>query len=384
MKEDVKQELPELQQFLDQSNIPQVKGNPTTFLGIARQPHYENVLSNIYAFYFNPNAEHGLNELFTISLLDCIKSTSLGASKDFSNFSDYSIETESSTDKGGRIDLLLNNGVNAIIIENKMYHILNNDLRDYWDSVIKELEDQNRLIGIVLSLKETPNTGHPQFINITHIQLLEKVMANIGPYLLEASDKYLVFLKDFHQNIINLSRKIMNKEDFTFYYHNQEKINQLVKYQDRIVEHLKKEVEAAGKSIVECEVKSHKSGSNSENRFRYYASKENPDLMLTVVFEKLMKLDKKLAIIIELQGKALSFRNEIESSKYKATTSLTFNTDFTTTNKTYAHFAHRWYSPTNDEIYHLSDFITNKLNDDKFMEIFRDLDKFLSEKKLVK
>ncbi len=374
----------QLQQFLNQNTIPQIKGNPTTFLGIARQPHYENVLSNIYAFFFNPNAEHGLKELFILSLFDCIKSIKLGASKDFSNFSDYSIETESSTDKGGRIDLLLNNGENAIIIENKMYHILNNDLWDYWDTVIKGIKDENRLIGIVLSLKETPNTGHPQFINITHIQLLEKVMANIGSYLLDASDKYLVFLKDLHQNIINLSAKNMNEKDFTFYFANHEKINQLVAFQDKILEHIKKETEAAGRSLEECEVKSLRSGSESENRFRYFVSKNNPDLMFTVVFENLMNHKKQFSIIIEMQGKALSYRNEIDASKYNNLTSITFNSDFRTTKNGYAHFAHKWYSPSDSEIYQLRDFIIKKLIEDNFLEVFRDLDIFLTEKKIVK
>ncbi len=42
-----------LQTFLDQASIPSVKQQPKTFLEIARQPHYENVISNIYAFYFD-------------------------------------------------------------------------------------------------------------------------------------------------------------------------------------------------------------------------------------------------------------------------------------------------------------------------------------------
>src|SRR5690554_1082514 len=160
MKNEVKEELSTLQQFLDQHAIPQIKGNPTTFLGIARQPHYENVLSNIYAFFFNPNAEHGFQDLFIMSLLDCINSSSPGQSKDFSDFSDFTIETEFSTNKGGRIDLLLKNDTSAIIIENKIYHTLNNNLKDYWSTIINRIEDETRVIGIVLSLKEFSDTNH--------------------------------------------------------------------------------------------------------------------------------------------------------------------------------------------------------------------------------
>lgn len=378
MKSQTNEELSTLQQFLDHHAIPQIKGNPTTFLGIARQPHYENVLSNIYAFFFNPNAEHGFQDLFIMSLLDCIKNSNLGQSKDFSDFSDFTIETEFSTNKGGRIDLLLKSDTSAIIIENKIYHSLNNDLSDYWTTIINRIEDQTRSIGIILSLKELSGINHKQFINITHIQLLDKVMANIGLYLLEASDKYTVFLKDLHQNIINLTRKNMNETDFNFYFQNQEKINQLVSYKDQIAGHIKREVEAAGNSIEECEVKTPRVGSVNEKRLRFYASNKNPNLMLTLVFEKLMISDRKFVIIIELQGKALSLRDKIDVEKYKSATNLTFNDDFKTTEKPYAHLAHKWYSPTDEELFQLSDYITSVLEEDKFMEVFRDLDDFIS------
>ena len=46
-------DLNKLQHFINQNDIPIIKGKPKTFLGIAKQPHYENVLSNIYAFYFD-------------------------------------------------------------------------------------------------------------------------------------------------------------------------------------------------------------------------------------------------------------------------------------------------------------------------------------------
>lgn len=51
--------LEHLETFLKNHDIPEIKENPLTFLDIAKQPHYENVLSNIYAFYFEPNQEHG-------------------------------------------------------------------------------------------------------------------------------------------------------------------------------------------------------------------------------------------------------------------------------------------------------------------------------------
>ena len=38
--------IKELEAFLQKVAIPKIKASPKTFLGIAKQPHYENVLSN--------------------------------------------------------------------------------------------------------------------------------------------------------------------------------------------------------------------------------------------------------------------------------------------------------------------------------------------------
>jgi hypothetical protein len=48
----IKVDIQELLEFFSKNEIPSVKQQPKTFLEIARQPHYENVISNIYAFYF--------------------------------------------------------------------------------------------------------------------------------------------------------------------------------------------------------------------------------------------------------------------------------------------------------------------------------------------
>jgi len=78
-------EIKELQSFLDLAKIPKIKKKPRTFLGIAKQPHYENVLSNIYGFYFNLNEEHHFDNLFIKSLVECIDDSGI-ENKDFSDF----------------------------------------------------------------------------------------------------------------------------------------------------------------------------------------------------------------------------------------------------------------------------------------------------------
>lgn len=181
--------LTTLQSFLNQNDIPTIKGKPKTFLGIAKQPHYENVLSNIYAFYFDTNEVHKLKDLFIKSLLELINATALAKEGVvFESFLNFEIITEYGTKNQKRIDVLLQNNEQAIIIENKVYHELNNDLEEYYNEI--KVTDK---IGIVLSLQPISDIKHKYFINITHTQLVNKVLQNLGNYMLHANDKYIVF-----------------------------------------------------------------------------------------------------------------------------------------------------------------------------------------------
>ena len=85
----------------------------------------ENRHSSILATLINPMGAHGFSDKFYFSFLKM-----LGISKDdnrFNNiketkvYTEYSIGNKKETDDYGRIDILIKNGKNAIIIENKIY-----------------------------------------------------------------------------------------------------------------------------------------------------------------------------------------------------------------------------------------------------------------------
>ena len=275
--------LNELVIFLSKHNIPEVRKKPKTFLDISKQPHYENVLSNIYAFFFNVNEVHHFKELFIQSLLEIIGASKFKEEKKgLQHFYEFNIDTEFLTEKGGRIDILLHNPEQAIIIENKVYHHLNNNLEDYWKTLV--LEKQHK-IGVILSLYPIIEINHSHFINITHIQLLDKVMSNSGTYLLNASDKYTVFLKDFYQNIINLSKSTMQEKELLFYFDHQEKINLLTKLKFSVRDHIASEVEKAGKELKNLKLYSPRASSELGKRVRYYISPDDKDLMIAVIFD---------------------------------------------------------------------------------------------------
>lgn len=371
-------ELNELENFLNTHEIPKPKKYRKTFLGIAKQPHYENVLSNIYAFYFDKNEEHGLSDLFTRSLVEIIGvkiKNNVHFSKNFfdlSNFKNFTTSTEVSTVKGGRIDLLLDNEEYAILIENKVYHELNNDLPDYWESI--EYPNKNK-VGVLLSLKPT-FSGHQFFINITHKELLDHVMTHLGSYIMNATDKYITFLKDLFQNITNLTNATMKQEDVAFYFKNQSKINQAARFKGEVKKHIKSEVEKAGELNGHFVLNIPKTNSNLENRARYYDSKLHFNLTIVVIFEHLLTKEKKLSIIIELRH---DFTKKETKELFKKC-GENFNGEnvidpqFYTDQTGWLHFYKKEYTIQNIGTTPLSEFIKDRLDNDNFMEIFKSME----------
>ncbi|WP_277488011.1 PD-(D/E)XK nuclease family protein [Catalinimonas alkaloidigena] len=213
---------------------------PKTFLEIAQQPHYENVISNILAFFFDTGEEHGLKDLFISCLINLLNNK--GASFQMHT---CTAQREYGVKKKGRIDILLKDKLeeSILIIENKIYHSLNNDLNAYYDSVKKEFPEAD-ILGIVLGL-EPLNTGHHKFISITHREFIQELQNRIGFYYLNAPDKYLLLVKDYIQNI-NLnypSHKMQDKLRFYHQYH--QKINDLSKLHKDVLHHVNEEIEKA-------------------------------------------------------------------------------------------------------------------------------------------
>lgn len=372
-------QIEQLQRFLNENDIPQIKGKPKTFLGIAKQPHYENVISNIYAFYFDVNEEHGLKDLFINSLSECIASSKLGSQKEaLQNFNDFNIDSEYPTNKGGRIDILLSNDDYAIIIENKVYHYLNNNLDDYWNSIKVQA---NNKIGIVLSLQPVSDIEHKHFINITHLELLQNIMKNCGLYLIEANNKYLVFLKDLYQNIMNLSRPIMKLEELDFYFKNKTEINQLVKFKTEVRNHIVYEIEKVGKSLDGVNLYSPRASSDLGKRVRYYQSLSNKNLVIVVFFENML-IDKTLKIVVELIGDCLVDRHRYKEVLLNEEEISILAPDFySNKNNHWAHFAIKEYHLTEVDVANLSEFILKKLEEDKLLSIFRKLESFIQTHK---
>lgn len=268
-----------------------------TFLDIAGISHDENAWSDIYAYFLNPEEKHGLGRLFIDSLL-CIIESKINREIDLDDFSVY---REVVTDNLNRIDLLIKSKSHAIIIENKIHHILNNNLDDYWLSVPGE---DNEKTGIVLSLSHIL-TNHSDFINITHTEWISEVHKRLNDKHYNLNPKTELFYNDFYQCIMEESKNI-DSQNSKLYLENRENINGLLKIATETKERLlriftdKKFIRGLnGFSLV------HDDRANSRYRYVMYKLPDTDELVITIYYEHLWNStpgDARLLFFIEPLG----------------------------------------------------------------------------------
>lgn len=293
-----------------QNDLPKKRPHKETLLDIAGIDHLENHWSDIYAYFFNPKASHGLSRLFIDSLQDILCSKTEQSPlmmKSFSVLRECGVQDEKGNTK--RIDLLLQNEDEAIIIENKVYAALYNRLDLYWNK--PNVPEENKR-GIVLSPWATPVKFY-NFVNITHEEFAHTIENNLSAYFATANPKSLILLQDFIQNIYNVTHA-MNEEEVYFYFENREKINRLAEIRKNVVSHIWKTIEEDGNTKLlkplfkENGMKlSIKTKNNVD--YCYYTFDALPDkVMLTLVYDTLWNYDKdgcRIRMFLELQSKEM-------------------------------------------------------------------------------
>ena len=204
------------------SSFPELTEKRKNFFEISGFPRWENVNSNLLAFYFDKKEEHGFKTLFLESILELLKDKNLNFI--YTSETDYVVEREVYTDKGKRIDILIKacDETWAIIIENKVDAILYNDLSDYWSST-----KADNKFGIVLSVE--PMCNNKGFVNITHKELMKKVIANLGNFYAESNDRHLLFLKEYISCVNNFYEILSRLKKWNKFLKNSRKIKTTLK-----------------------------------------------------------------------------------------------------------------------------------------------------------
>ena len=306
--------ITELDEWLSQhkNEIPQ---NPTwkrTLLDIMGCTKLENRWSDLYQFFLLEEEEHGLKDLFIRSLEELIR-VDKGWMKNFcvlreDSTRESSIDAEGGREKQnnggnshkkekGRIDLLiLGEDKKAIIIENKVFHNLDdNPLEQYVKTTKAKGWTDIKLI--VLSLSNNYGDIDPidgcKCLNLTHSNYINKVKENLPNYLSEANSFYLLILKNFIQNIINVTNMSATNDELIFFSKEFEYISKIQGLYSRIIREYKSSLNKIKFKDDELKPDYKSINDDDNNQLVYFQYKECPNLYLTVMLNYLWIWNKE-------------------------------------------------------------------------------------------
>ncbi|MCL7752449.1 PD-(D/E)XK nuclease family protein [Polaribacter sp. Z022] len=204
-------EYSDLSNFFNENEIP-IEEQKLGFLEIIKKAHNETINSNIYAHFLSCEDDE-IKYVFLRALLEIIETKS---EKEL-RFSNHYVLTEFSTDKG-RVDIVVKDLIqpSTIIIENKLYHWLHNDLEEYW--TFFNIPDANK-VGVLLTLEpnEIPSNVKGNFINITHWEWIEKIKDQLN-FDLISNNAYKIYVTDFFNSIERLSTTYKMNDSAKFYF----------------------------------------------------------------------------------------------------------------------------------------------------------------------
>lgn len=348
------------------AEIKAVPQKVATLFDVARFPHYETVISNFYAFYFDPRGEHGLSDLFLAALSEiiCRKYTDF---RILDNLNLCTVEREVCTTNGKYIDIvikepsdLLDVPENAVIIENKIYANLYNDLNEYYDCI----QASNKKIGVVLSLRKEQSLPGT-FVNITHQELVTQIEQSSGLYFLNAEAKQLVIFKEFIQNIKSMSSSSDLSEQYDFYFKHEDKIREVSALYNNLVADVYKQVNNACEKLdMGLELKS-----IYHSSLRYFTSSKSP-VLFTIWLADLMNGKAYLDIIIELNEAGMKHLETINKIDFTADERALLK-ETTRVRRSYIHYAHKVTQPVStDQIKNFTDYIYNEITHTPLKSIF--------------
>ena len=190
---------------------------------IAGYPHFENVCSNILAFYLQPSNNHGLGTLF----LDVL-ATLVNAEIEIDGQA-VDVRREELTDNQNRIDLVIESDNYIFGIENKIYADPYNPFCDY-SQYLESLSGGRQVYKILLSLRSIqPFSQLCDFYPISYEIFFQTVLAKIGSSFLTVHEPHTTFLRDFIQTMQNLQQtNTMDLQRLEYFRDNQQNITALL------------------------------------------------------------------------------------------------------------------------------------------------------------
>jgi hypothetical protein len=291
--------IAELESFFSQNPVPTGPEYNHGFLEIIGKESHENIWSKLYAYFLDEFIYDGRYP-FLDALCEII-ARKTGRVMEFRN---HTVKTEQPT-SNGRIDIVIKDEYtgNHILIENKVYHYLNNDLYDYWSHFQVPSEKK---VGVVLALSETPidDSLKDKFLSITHVDWLctvEEILSDIRS--LSQKNKYL---DDFVKTVKHITKHRVMNDQVAFYFKHALAVRRAIEAKEAAREFLKSQYEIiAGKLGLEY-------FPISDDRCNFWDAVHHHDIYFTLDAKELLEGSMKIDIIIELFREPLKEHRSLE------------------------------------------------------------------------
>lgn len=331
-------------------DYPRPNPAPVGFLEISGQEWRELTNTRLYAYFLDPANNELVAELFLSSLIQLIREKKGMAFE----INEYSCKVEEPTKSRKRIDLLIcDEGTNtAIIIENKLGHILDNDLREYFDDV-----SARQKIGVVLSLKKAPIKDEHKdlFINITHIEWINEIKRQRLPVGLQ--HKHYIYLNDFFETMEYLTKTIDMDAQTKFFFDHAAKIRQAKECFDSAHKYVISQLEHVAEHF------GWKLKGNSPTSRWIWDEIKQPEAYYIFDFPKLLSETREITVVLELYQNTSEKVQRLNEALMAHPALAKLNRDGHKS-EAYYHFAKMSYSWDPAAHPNLSAFIITKLEED--------------------
>lgn len=356
--------------------IPEPKQYDDGFLDIVGVQYHENTITQIYSYFLNRERNPEISDLFLESLIDIV----LVKMKQIERleFDNLYCHLEYRTKKGNRIDLVIESSTeiyvgkqstkSALIIENKIFSGVQNDLHDYYDSV-----DANKKVGILLTLRpfNISSDLNDKFINITHSEWMQRVKSRGLPTNLSVNN--YVYLNDFINNMENLTDKNTMDTEAKFFFQYPSKVLRAKQIHDSAYNYI----------IVQLKIIAEKLEwsfyGNSWSWRHFWDKKNESEVYFAIALDKVLTEQPELTVFLEIYKDSLKketeFRQLLDENGF-----YNFLEDDKKSSTSWAHLGFKTYKLQLNELEKLSDYLYDKLQED-FIPAYNLLTKNLSVEK---
>ena len=201
----------EILDFVSKFQFPKMAARERTFFDIGARGYYENPMSDILSFYLDPTQDvHGLGDLVLASLLEILGAPSLNTSTLESSIREWRL------DDGKRLDIVLVGDDWVVALENKVWSPDKNDFCAYKDAIERKYSGKSKKFFCLLSpiSSARPADG---WIKLDTKKFMKKIQEKLAApmessFSKGSSSKWVVFLGEFTQNIINVTEPARDKK----------------------------------------------------------------------------------------------------------------------------------------------------------------------------